>query len=90
MNICEIEHCKNPYHAKGYCRTHYLRWKRHSDPNHIVRKRKGFWVGVICKEEGCNNPVKDSGVCGKHKNRERRKKHNDAIAQYLERVMGDV
>ena len=33
--ICSIPNCDNEYEyeVKKYCRKHYMRWKRHGDPN---------------------------------------------------------
>lgn len=30
--ICSVDGCGNPHNAKGYCDSHYARWKRHGDP----------------------------------------------------------
>lgn len=29
---CSIENCGRPHEARGWCRMHYSRWKRHGDP----------------------------------------------------------
>src|SRR4051812_48445383 len=29
---CTFPGCTKPYLARGYCNTHYLRWKTHGDP----------------------------------------------------------
>lgn len=29
---CSINKCNNTHHARGWCEKHYLRWKRHGDP----------------------------------------------------------
>ena len=31
--ICSIEGCGKPHEARGWCKRHYLRWKRHGNPN---------------------------------------------------------
>lgn len=35
---CKYEGCKNPHNAKGYCLTHYFRWKNHGSPDIILEK----------------------------------------------------
>lgn len=30
--VCAVEGCGKPFSAKGYCSSHYSRWKRHGDP----------------------------------------------------------
>ena len=37
--ICSIEGCGNKHDAKGYCKTHYLRMRRHGDPTKTVNGR---------------------------------------------------
>jgi hypothetical protein len=37
---CKFDGCKNPHNAKGYCYTHYFRWKRHGDPSILVEKHR--------------------------------------------------
>jgi hypothetical protein len=32
MRLCEIEGCDRKHDAKGYCNTHYTRWKRNGSP----------------------------------------------------------
>ena len=39
MRICSIEGCTNPVIARGWCDTHYCRWKRHGNPH--FRKKAG-------------------------------------------------
>lgn len=31
MRPCDVDGCRNPHEARGYCRTHYSRWQRHGD-----------------------------------------------------------
>ncbi len=30
--MCSIEGCGKPYEARGWCKTHYNRWRSHGDP----------------------------------------------------------
>ena len=32
MNICSVNTCLKPYYAKGFCKLHYVRFKKHGDP----------------------------------------------------------
>lgn len=31
-HICSIPYCSKPHVSRGWCSSHYLRWKRHGDP----------------------------------------------------------
>lgn len=39
-NKCKVEDCELHVAGKGYCNTHYQRWRRHGDP-HIVKANHG-------------------------------------------------
>lgn len=34
---CSYPECSGRYHAKGFCKIHYLRWSRHGDPDKKLR-----------------------------------------------------
>lgn len=36
---CSLEDCSNPHDAKGYCATHYARFRRYGDPRQVTRLR---------------------------------------------------
>lgn len=60
MRICEIEGCGQKHAAKGYCISHYNRWKTHGDPE-VVKQARGrdrrtilgqiFWSRVDIRED---------------------------------------
>jgi len=33
---CSIEGCSNPHHARGWCTTHYTRWRLYGDPFYVT------------------------------------------------------
>ena len=63
MRVCEIEDCNNKYKAKGYCRIHYYRMRRHGDPTICLITMDHC---DICKIEGCNKKYFAKGYCRKH------------------------
>jgi len=36
--ICVIEECGKPVNGRGWCYTHYARWRRYGDPLKLVNK----------------------------------------------------
>ena len=56
---CKVEGCKQAYRAKGYCRKHYLAWRRGD-----LGKKQRY---NTCSKEGCRKPTVAAGRCEEHK-----------------------
>ena len=56
---CCVEKCKQPVRAKGYCRKHYINWRR----GKIGKKHRYN----TCGKEGCRKPAVAGGMCNEHK-----------------------
>jgi len=55
---CRVEGCKQPVRAKGYCRKHYMAWRRGAVGDHHRYK--------ICSKEACRKPRTKGGYCDEH------------------------
>ncbi len=55
---CRVEGCKQPVRAKGYCRKHFIGWRRGALGDHHRYK--------ICSKEGCRKPRTKAGFCDEH------------------------
>ena len=55
---CSVEGCKQPLRAKGYCRKHFLAWRREKFGAHHHYK--------ICSKEGCRKKREFGGLCAEH------------------------
>ena len=55
---CRVEGCKQPPRAKGYCRKHFMAWRRGSVGDHHRYK--------ICSKEACRKPRTKGGLCDEH------------------------
>ena len=55
---CSVEKCKQPVSAKGYCRKHFIAWRRGDVGTHHRYK--------TCSKEGCRKPRKYGGLCEEH------------------------
>jgi len=55
---CSVEGCKQPLRAKGYCRKHFLAWRRGTLGAHHHYK--------ICSKEGCRKQREFGGLCAEH------------------------
>lgn len=67
MKPCKYGECTRPSKARGWCSTHWLRWRKHGDPSVVLR------VGVdygtkhpLCLATGCTRPHHARGYCEKH------------------------
>jgi hypothetical protein len=56
---CRVDKCKQPIRAKGYCRKHYIGWRRG-----VVGKKHHY---NTCSKEGCRKPAVFAGRCEEHK-----------------------
>jgi hypothetical protein len=56
---CRAPKCKQPVRAKGYCRKHYIGWRRGKVGSKFRYK--------ICSKEGCRKPAVLAGCCAEHK-----------------------
>ena len=55
---CRSPKCKQPVRAKGYCRKHYVAWRRADTGDHHRYK--------ICSKEACRKPRVKAGFCAEH------------------------
>jgi hypothetical protein len=39
--LCSVDGCRRPSRVRGWCRTHYTRWRRHGDPTTVAFKFSG-------------------------------------------------
>lgn len=74
MARCKIAGCRRSVFAKGWCSTHYQRWRHHGDPNYNPRAK---YEGT-CNVEGCNAAKFQKGFCRPHYMRWYR--HGDPLA----------
>lgn len=79
---CSVQECENPHYSKGFCISHYRRWRKYGDP---LESRKPGRPRQTCNIDGCDNPCAANGLCDKH--RKRKERHGDPLA--LERVRGE-
>ena len=63
--VCSVAVCDRPAWARGFCRTHYQRWRTTGDagdtPVRPVQDRDGR-----CTVEGCDRGRRTAGLCGAH------------------------
>lgn len=80
---CAIDDCPKPVLARGLCRMHYWRLRRHGDPMLGAKP-----VRAECSIEGCSSPAAGRGWCERHYSRWRR--HGDPELSLLGHVSAFV
>jgi len=55
---CSAEKCKQPVRAKGFCRKHFIAWRRGKVGDHHRYK--------TCSKEACRKPRAVGGLCEEH------------------------
>lgn len=75
QRICSIDDCTktvNPGGGRGWCATHYMRWRRHGDPRvgGVVQRQTG--TGQPCSVISCVRPVVALDYCERHYRRFKR------------------
>lgn len=63
--ICSVESCTYPSSVRGYCSTHYARWKRTGDVQADVPIRRHVQQPALCTT-GCGKPSAARGLCVVH------------------------
>lgn len=71
--ICTIDDCGRPLRARGWCATHWLRWRTHGDPLMTLYPGKD-----VCAVDGCTTRAKVREWCPTHYTRWQR--HGDPTA----------
>ena len=61
---CSINGCERPAKGRGWCHTHWRRWRRHGDPEAVVLRQRSQ-----CSVEDCERDVKRQGMCHLHAQR---------------------
>lgn len=64
-DICTLDGCGRKHHARGWCLTHYMQFKRGVTPAGPIKTRV-MDKPDECVEEGCSDPVKAKGLCKTH------------------------
>lgn len=60
---CTVEDCVSDALSRGFCSTHYDRWRRHGDPLADFTRRH---VPTPCSVDGCEKLARGRGWCPMH------------------------
>lgn len=72
---CAAADCQRLVDSQGWCSKHYARWKRHGDPEIVLKPRRASVAppDTPCLEDGCDLPPRTRGLCSRHYRAEQRK-----------------
>ena len=82
QGTCSIDDCNRPLYGRGWCNTHYARWRRHGDPEHGGPIGRQTGTGQPCSINGCTAPVVASALCEGHYRRFKRWVVNRVVLGY--------
>lgn len=60
--VCSVEGCKKPHEARGYCPSHYRRFKLYGDP--LGKAQRVY--DLECSAEDCGRPRRAGAWCTLH------------------------
>ena len=63
--LCSVEGCNKIAHARGWCQTHYVRWKR------LGTVTLTPYVTPPCSVDECERKSYSNGMCSRHYNMHR-------------------
>jgi hypothetical protein len=67
---CKIEGCTKRSAGRGWCSTHWLRWRKHGDPLYVTpRTEYNVERRIGCLVDGCDAPHHAHGYCTRHATR---------------------
>lgn len=82
QRTCTIDGCTRELRARGMCPTHWLRWKKHGDPNVGAAKRNP----PVCFVDECDRKAVRRSMCDLHHSRWQR--HGDPLAFRPDAIRG--
>lgn len=67
QTTCEVAGCNKPKRTRGWCDTHYQRWRTTGDVGSaFIRNRPDRRSGRECAVDGCGRPHNSVGLCASH------------------------
>ena len=67
--FCTVPGCTHLLMARGYCMTHYCRWRKYGDVQADKPVHRHGAPKPLCTVPGCPNKARSHGYCGAHAKR---------------------
>lgn len=71
QTICSVEQCDRRAKARGFCATHYDRWRETGTTGGGIARRTPQGETRLCAVDGCERQYRSGGYCGLHYDRVR-------------------
>lgn len=66
MKLCTVEGCSREHKARGYCPTHYIRFRKHGDPSVTLYPSRHLNSAATCVVADCHRDSYGMGLCRLH------------------------
>lgn len=68
--VCKLVGCKRPAYSRGWCQSHYRRWRDNGKPGDAEigppSSKRLSSLTVTCTVPGCNRPTQSKNLCSAH------------------------
>jgi hypothetical protein len=63
---CSVDGCEKESRGRGWCGTHWLRWRKYGDPTFVKKPGVDYMIKGVCSIEDCGRPAHAHTYCHRH------------------------